>query len=95
MSILYDMSSKGQVDEEIAKDLDKVMAEYSMRNVPSPLDDETYGRKIAGDGDGDAASSGYRCNICGYIYKCDPLPEDFICPVCRNEAVNFTKTHIV
>ena len=34
---------------------------------------------------------GYRCKICGYIYEGDPLPEDFICPICKHGAVDFEK----
>ena len=34
---------------------------------------------------------GYRCKICGYIYEGEPLPPDFICPVCKHGAVDFEK----
>jgi len=37
------------------------------------------------------ATKGYRCNICGYIYEGEPLPADFICPICKHGASNFTK----
>lgn len=32
---------------------------------------------------------GWVCTICGYIYEGDPLPEDFICPVCKHPASDF------
>ena len=32
---------------------------------------------------------GYVCKICGYIYEGDPLPEDFICPLCKHGAADF------
>lgn len=35
--------------------------------------------------------TGYRCVICGYIYEGDPLPEDFICPICKHGASDFEK----
>jgi flavin reductase (DIM6/NTAB) family NADH-FMN oxidoreductase RutF len=35
--------------------------------------------------------TGYRCNICGYIYEGDPLPSDFICPLCKHGASDFVK----
>ena len=38
-----------------------------------------------------AKESGYRCNICNYIYKGDTLPEDYICPICKHGANDFTK----
>ena len=32
---------------------------------------------------------GYICKICGYIYDGDPLPEDFVCPICKHGAADF------
>lgn len=32
---------------------------------------------------------GYVCRICGYVYEGDPLPEDFVCPLCKHGAANF------
>ena len=34
---------------------------------------------------------GYVCKICGYVYEGDPLPEDFICPLCKHGAADFEK----
>lgn len=34
-------------------------------------------------------SKGYICKICGYVYEGDPLPEDFICPLCKHPASDF------
>ncbi len=34
---------------------------------------------------------GYVCQICGYIYEGDTLPEDFICPLCKHGASEFEK----
>ena len=31
------------------------------------------------------------CKICGYVYEGDPLPEDFICPLCKHGAEDFEK----
>lgn len=31
----------------------------------------------------------WRCKICGYIYEGDPLPADFICPLCKHGAIDF------
>lgn len=35
--------------------------------------------------------SGYVCSICGYIYEGEPLPPDFICPICKHGASDFEK----
>ena len=32
---------------------------------------------------------GYVCKICGYVYEGDPLPEDFICPLCKHGVADF------
>ena len=34
---------------------------------------------------------GYRCNICGYVYEGETLPEDFVCPLCKHGASDFEK----
>ena len=33
----------------------------------------------------------WRCRICGYEYVGEELPEDFICPICKNPASDFEK----
>ena len=32
---------------------------------------------------------GYICKICGYVYEGEPLPDDFICPICKHGASDF------
>ena len=34
---------------------------------------------------------GYRCKICGYVYEGEPLPDDFVCPLCKHGAQDFEK----
>lgn len=34
---------------------------------------------------------GWYCKICGYVYEGDPLPEDYICPLCKHGAADFEK----
>lgn len=34
---------------------------------------------------------GYVCEICGYVYEGEELPEDFICPICKHPASDFKK----
>lgn len=33
----------------------------------------------------------YVCQVCGYVYEGDPLPEDFVCPVCKQGADKFVR----
>lgn len=32
---------------------------------------------------------GFVCEICGYVYEGDELPEDFVCPICKHGADAF------
>jgi len=51
--------------------------DYYQRNVkPKPQTDK---------------KTGYRCNICGYVYEGDPIPPDFICPLCKHGVADFVK----
>ena len=34
----------------------------------------------------------YVCSVCGYVYEGDPLPEDFICHICKHDAKYFIKS---
>jgi flavin reductase (DIM6/NTAB) family NADH-FMN oxidoreductase RutF len=36
-----------------------------------------------------AGKKGYVCKICGYVYDGSPLPEDFVCPLCKHGAEDF------
>ena len=31
------------------------------------------------------------CKICGYVYEGDPIPDDFICPLCKHPASDFER----
>ncbi len=31
------------------------------------------------------------CKICGYVYEGDPLPDDFVCPICKHPASDFER----
>lgn len=35
--------------------------------------------------------SKWKCKICGYIYEGESLPEDFVCPICKQPASSFEK----
>lgn len=65
------------VDAEILSDKPSVTyADYHARIKPQPQASK---------------AKGYRCKICGYVYEGDPLPEDFICPLCKHGAADFEK----
>ncbi len=33
----------------------------------------------------------YVCRICGYVYEGDPIPADYICPLCKHGADDFDR----
>ena len=35
------------------------------------------------------SKKGYVCKVCGYVYEGDPLPEDFVCPLCKHGPADF------
>lgn len=35
--------------------------------------------------------SGWLCTICGYVYEGDPLPDGYICPICKHGVEAFEK----
>ena len=40
---------------------------------------------------GEKKMSKWKCKVCGYIYEGESLPEDFVCPVCKQPASSFKK----
>jgi flavin reductase (DIM6/NTAB) family NADH-FMN oxidoreductase RutF len=38
----------------------------------------------------EADKKGFVCDVCGYIYEGDTLPEDYICPLCKHGAADFS-----
>ncbi|MBQ2897831.1 MAG: flavin reductase [Clostridia bacterium] len=39
----------------------------------------------------DKPKKGYICKMCGYVYEGEPLPDDFVCPLCKHGASDFEK----
>ena len=39
----------------------------------------------------DKKASGWVCKICGYVHPHEELPDDFICPLCKHPASDFTR----
>lgn len=58
----------------------------SPKNAPTYLPEENVPEKEA-----PASSVKYVCQICGYVYEGDPLPADFVCPICKQGADKFKR----
>ena len=64
-------------DGEVLNDTESVTYAYYQKNIkPKPQQSQ---------------KKGYRCVICNYIYEGEPLPADYICPICKHGASDFVK----
>ena len=62
-------------EARVLSNVETMTYNYYQSNVkPKP---ETEGKK------------GFVCEVCGYIYEGDELPDDFICPLCKHGAADF------
>ena len=67
----------GASEAEVLSDKETVTYDFYQQNIkPKPDKNE---------------KKGYRCKICGYVYEGEPLPEDFVCPLCKHPASDFEK----
>ena len=39
----------------------------------------------------ETTKQGWRCDVCGFIYEGETLPEEYICPICKVDASHFHK----
>ena len=62
-------------EARVLSNADTMTYTYYQKNVkPKP---QTEGKK------------GWVCTVCGYIYEGDPLPDDFVCPLCKHGPQDF------
>jgi flavin reductase (DIM6/NTAB) family NADH-FMN oxidoreductase RutF len=66
------------------------LAESQTLNQKESMTYECYHRNVKPKPQTDK-KTGYRCIICGYVYEGEPLPPDFICPLCKHGVVDFVK----
>lgn len=59
----------------------KVVKGKSPKNAPTYLPDEEETEK--------PRTGRFVCQVCGYVYEGESLPDDFICPVCKQGADKF------
>ena len=75
----------------------KVVKGKSPKNAPTYIPEEDAPAGSTGSvADSTSTANGdkkvkYVCQICGYVYEGDPLPEDFVCPICKQGADKFTR----
>ena len=63
-------------EARVISDAETMTYTYYLNNVkPKP---QTEGKK------------GWVCEICGYVYEGEELPEDFVCPLCKHGAADFS-----
>ena len=81
MKILNDMGGKGQLDENILRDIDSCFGSGEATVITPKVREQkqSYSGPV------------WRCPVCGYIYEGE-LPADFICPQCEQPGSIFEKT---
>ena len=71
-------------DMEVLSDAPSVTYSYYQEHIkPKP-----QAKPVAPEEKGKTV---WRCTVCGYEYEGDPIPEDFICPLCKHPASDFEK----
>lgn len=60
----------------------QVIRGKSPKNAPTYIAEEKEEEKPSG-------GRRYRCQVCGYVYEGESLPEDYVCPVCKHGAQDF------
>ncbi len=72
------------VDAEVIEDKPVMTYAYyqKVKNGTTPKSAPSYQEK-------EEPKKGYRCTVCGYVYEGDPLPEDYVCPVCKQGSDKF------
>ena len=73
------------IDAEVISNEEPMTYSYyhQVKNGTTPKNAPSYQEE--------AKKTGYRCTVCGYIYEGEPLPDDFICPICKQPASKFVK----
>lgn len=77
----------------------KVVKGKSPKNAPTyiPEESDTATQKADASQNAEAVQGNdgkkvkYVCQVCGYVYEGDPLPEDFKCPICGVGSEKFTR----
>ena len=64
----------------------QVIKGKSPKNAPTYMQEEPETSKA-----GEKQLNRYVCQVCGYVYEGEELPEDFVCPVCGVGADKFKK----
>jgi Conserved protein/domain typically associated with flavoprotein oxygenases, DIM6/NTAB family len=59
-----------------------------MVNEKEVLTYDYYHKKKA---DASKGKTKWKCDVCGYIYEGDHIPQDYICPICKVDASHFKK----
>jgi len=63
-------------ESAVLNDVDTMTYTYYQKNVKPRPQEEV---------------KGWVCDVCGYVYEGEDLPEDFICPLCKHGASDFSK----
>lgn len=83
------------VDADVYEDNKAVEMSYAYYHKvikgKSPKNAPTYIETAAEEKKEETSKVTHVCQVCGYVYEGDPLPEDFICPICKQGADKFKR----
>lgn len=67
-------------DAEVLSDVPSASYSYYHKNIKPKPEQQKKSEKTR-----------WVCEICGYVYEGDNLPEDYICPICKHPASDFKR----
>ena len=96
MTALFSVRVKAEIDAETHIVFLGEVSEAVLLSDDKPMTYDYYKQEKKGITPPKASSyqaqalvSGYKCDVCGYIYRGESLPVDYICPICGQ--THFTK----
>lgn len=64
---------------------------HTVKKGGTPKNAPSYKGEAEEKPQAEAGKTVWRCTVCGYLVEAEELPEDYICPICRQPASVFVK----
>ncbi len=85
---------KSALNEDSTKQVMALAAELAARAAGKDVDgkaaDDAGENADGSSASENTSSKGFVCNICGYVFEGDALPDGFTCPLCGRGAEDFS-----
>lgn len=91
-AILDGMSGLKQIGDTVTiRSTTNTASGEALTKLAETIYADVTGEVVVAEAAEEAPAAAWKCNICGYVYEGDPLPEDFKCPLCGVGPDQFTK----